>query len=279
MEEHEEGRIVRPWTMRNGSALLLLAALVPAIVAVDYLSGDALSMRLPYFLVTALAAWHLGRTGGIAVAIVAAAFDVLLDAPMRLETSTSLEVAWDAATYFVCLLLFALAVAAYRRALDTASSQSPIDAETGLVSRREFERRLDAEVRRAGRYRRPLALILIECSGLKGGAAPGVLAAVGRAGQAHVREGDLVGRVGDQRLGILLLECNADTAGLVSKRLKERLEEAMHQKLRTGSLAIGVVSYGGQSPSSFGNLLHLADAQLRFARGDRGVQSSDASVV
>jgi diguanylate cyclase (GGDEF)-like protein len=265
------------WAPSTRTALLVLAILVPALVGLDYWIGAILSMRLPYFALTGFAAWTLGRKGGIAVAITAAAFDAMLHAP-ALRVATALELAWDGVSQFAVLLGFALVVASYRRSVVRARAQSRVDPETGLASRREFERHLEAEVKRAERYRRPLALVLIECAGLKGGAGAAALGAVGRTAQAHLREGDGVGRIGDHRLGLILLECRVETANQVVGRIRERLEEAMHQKLRTGSLVLGAVSYGGQSKSSAGELLHLADAQLKYARTDRGVQAAETSV-
>lgn len=271
-------RIAAPWTLRPRYSFLLLLVLVPAVVGLDYLVGAGLSMRLLYFLFTGLAAWLLGRKGGIAVAVVSAAFAAFLNTQARAHGASTFELAWDGVSNLALLLIFAFVVARHRRSIDGVLSQARIDLETGLLSRREFERLLESEVKRSERYKRPVALMLIECSGLKGGAGIAVLAVVGRAAQQLVREGDSIGREGEQRLGVILLECKQETAGQVVTRIRARLEEALQQKLRTGSLALGLVSYGGESKSSSAELLMLADAQVRFAHGEKGVSTADTSV-
>lgn len=105
--------------------------------------------------------------------------------------------------------------------------QATLDAPTGLLARVFFLNRLEEELRRAVRYRRPFALIAFELRGLQ------ALAAVNGPNAAHelmrragsiIRNGlrsgvDLMGRTAPDQIMVLLPETPSDGARVVAARL------------------------------------------------------------
>ncbi len=268
-------RISAPWSMNPRSGMALLLLVVPALLVLDHLSGFGVSLRFLYLVPIALAAWVLGQRAGVAIAAVCAGFCAFVDFSVRARAA---EAALDTLSGLALFVILALVVARHRKFLDDAIALARVDEGTGLVSQREFDRVLDAEARRSRRYRRPLAVLLVDCSAVKGGATPALVAAVGRAVQSNVREGDVVGRVGDLRVGTILIECTQPLAAQVLERVRSRLEESLAPKLRGGGLSVSLVSYGGRSDSSGPQLGALARSQLQVLRSHTGIASSEAFV-
>ena len=116
-----------------------------------------------------------------------------------------------------------------------------------LLTLRAFRAQLDLDVRRARRYRRPLAVALLDVDGFRavnseaGFAAgdallAGVGAAIGRTTRAH----DLACRTGGDEFAILLAETAAGDAGVALARLLRELEEVEAGGSRGVSASVGV---------------------------------------
>jgi diguanylate cyclase (GGDEF)-like protein len=101
------------------------------------------------------------------------------------------------------------------------------DALTGLANRRYFDRQLEREVARARRYRRALALIMVDLDHFKRlndthghQAGDRVLADVARVIEREVRPSDAVARVGGEEFAVILSEASFATAVQVAERLR-----------------------------------------------------------
>ncbi|MBN1459896.1 MAG: GGDEF domain-containing protein [Armatimonadetes bacterium] len=110
------------------------------------------------------------------------------------------------------------------------------DPLTGILNRREVERRLSQELERAARYDRSLAFLMVDVDDLKTvndefGHAAGdeVLCAFAEAAKTVVRTSDLVGRMGGDEFALVLPESDAKQA----EALAERLIEAFSMRLRS----------------------------------------------
>ena len=271
-------RIATPWSIPPRVGLALLMVIVPALMLVDHQAGAGISLRFFYLIPIALAAWVLGMRAGLALAIVSGALCAFVDFGVRASGVPAARIALEGLSGLVLFLTFAAVVARHRRFMDEALALARVDDETGLLSKREFDRVLEAEAKRSKRYRRPLAVLLIDCSGLKDGADASLLAAVGRTVQRSVRGGDLVGRVGPNRLGTILIECTRPLGSVVLERVRERLQESVAHRLRSGNLALSLVTYAGRGTSSGAQLAELAKSQLQLARGAHGIGVAEASV-
>jgi diguanylate cyclase len=122
-----------------------------------------------------------------------------------------------------------------RVALETANQRLrrmvAVDALTGIANRRQFDRTLDREMRRARREQRPLSLIFLDLDQFKQfndthGHTQGddVLRHVARTlDESFRRGGDLVARYGGEEFAVILPGVDAHRAGLYAERLRRRI--------------------------------------------------------
>jgi len=149
---------------------------------------------------------------------------------------------------------------------------------TGLLNRRETERRLAAEVERASRYERPLTVVMLDIDDLKEindrhGHAAGdrVICLLGRLLRTEVRGSDVAGRVGGDEFLVVLPEAPAEGGTALSQRLIARFQEELRDspELREMSATVGLSA--GVASSKYGSLssdqlLSRADAALYTAK-------------
>jgi diguanylate cyclase (GGDEF)-like protein len=109
---------------------------------------------------------------------------------------------------------------------DLFERQARTDALTGVGNRAAWMDALDAESARRARYGRPLVLMTVDIDGLKAtndrfGHAAGdeLLAAAAATLRAHVREADVVARIGGDEFGVLLPEADVDAMPSLASRI------------------------------------------------------------
>jgi diguanylate cyclase (GGDEF)-like protein len=107
------------------------------------------------------------------------------------------------------------------------------DPLTNLLNRRSFVQHLDAEVARSRRYKRPLALVILDLDELKAvndthGHAAGdeALQHVADALRATIRTGDNAFRIGGDEFAVLLSEANQNEAATAAQRIADELQLA-----------------------------------------------------
>ena len=141
------------------------------------------------------------------------------------------------------------------------------DALTGLLNRRGFEQRFQEEIQRAGRADRELAVIIVDCDGLKaindrGGHELGdnVLLSVARCLRAGKRSGDIAARLGGDEFAVLLPEIDPRGALAAAERLRMSLvENTLGGQLVTATF--GIASYPDDGRTTT-DLLRAADQAL-----------------
>lgn len=118
---------------------------------------------------------------------------------------------------------------------------------TGLPTRHEIERRLLAELARARRYQRPLAILMVDVDNLKSvndrfGHAAGddLLRVLGELLGSRVRSTDAVGRIGGDEFIVVLTEADANQA----KVLADCLIRAFPQRVADGQVLPQLPSLG-----------------------------------
>lgn len=104
--------------------------------------------------------------------------------------------------------------------------EARIDALTGLLNRRAFDRCLDDEQKRAQRYEKPYALMMIDIDHFKRindsyghPAGDAVLKALGRVLMEQCRDVDIVARYGGEEFAVILPEISGGTAKSVAERV------------------------------------------------------------
>ncbi|GFE82761.1 diguanylate cyclase response regulator [Steroidobacter agaridevorans] len=142
-----------------------------------------------------------------------------------------------------------------RRTLESKARQAASDALTGLPNRRTFDRRLNAEFKRARRFGEPISVLLIDADHFKQvndqyGHHVGdeVLRRLAATLREHLpREYDVLARIGGEEFAAVLPHTSRDDAATVAERLRAAIESTPFAtaagKLRvTVSIGIGSLS-------------------------------------
>jgi diguanylate cyclase (GGDEF)-like protein/PAS domain S-box-containing protein len=152
------------------------------------------------------------------------------------------------------------------------------DPLTGLFNRGEGMRVLEEEIERAGRYHRPLSVIMLDIDHFKRindtyghGVGDKVLCGTANQLEKLVRTSDTVARYGGEEMLIVLPETGLGEALLLAERLREgvaanRVRQENGESISV-SASLGVASYPAQG-SSLEAVLAAADQALYKAKAD-----------
>lgn len=149
------------------------------------------------------------------------------------------------------------------------------DPLTGVRNRRGFIDAAERELERAQRYGRPLAVAFVDVRGLKRvndseghRAGDALLSASAALLRDSARTTDVVGRLGGDEMGLLLIEQNEEGAAAVSKRIKaEVVRRRSDIGLRSNwDLTVGTAAFP-QDGDTVEQLLRTADLRLYEQRG------------
>jgi diguanylate cyclase (GGDEF)-like protein len=205
--------------------------------------------------VTAAPVW-MGRDlwGAIAVAG--------MNAPLPADTDDRLE-------RFCELVGLALANADARRQLAALASTDHL---TGLPNRRSFQERLAAEVERARKRDRPLALVVFDIDHFKEindgrGHETGdrVLIEFSHRLAALARSGEVVARIGGEEFAWILPETDAMGALAAAQRARQRIAAEPFPTVGTVTVSGGVCDL--EQASGAPELFRFADVALYWAKG------------
>jgi len=175
---------------------------------------------------------------------------------------------------------------------ETLSNRSLHDPLTGLYNRRHMEESLEKEMRRAVRYGRSVAVVILDLDHFKKfndnhghGAGDALLVKFAEFLQKSVRDYDVACRYGGEEFVLILPEISEENA---LKRARQLLEEISHltvsyqdKTLEAVTSSIGVALFP-QHGSNWESVLRAADAALYQAKTqgrNRAVMASLPSVV
>jgi len=163
---------------------------------------------------------------------------------------------------------------------------SMTDALTGLPNRRAFDDDLQAEVRRAQRYNRPLSVFFVDLDHFKllndrYGHRAGDIALQGAAAalQRNLREADRVYRIGGEELVVIAPETTADQGRATAERLRLAIATSADDRAPQVTASFGVAELPRNAIDAVG-LLRAADGALYAAksRGRNCVVVADEAV-
>ena len=261
----------------NPAVAVALAGLMTALVGVlDYATGVELSVFPLYFVPVALIAWRFGRGASFAAAALSMASWETSNQLIGVRYSTPFVEVWNLSVQFGALIGFALVVATLRKQIMRETELARFDALTGIANRREFHDRLEQELRRARRTKKPLVIACIDLDDFKlvndrAGHAAGdaLLIRVAKTAQSICRESDLAARLGGDEFALLLPECEAQDAAHVLERLQASLREPAESGAESVSMSIGAVCFA-EPPTSSDEAMRTADALMyRVKRGGK----------
>lgn len=121
------------------------------------------------------------------------------------------------------------------------------DALTGLGNRRQFDRRLELEMRRMARYGTPVTLAIIDIDHFKAvndrlghPAGDAVLRQLGARLASQFRDVDFVARYGGEEFAVILVEADGETGLMVADRMREAIGATPFQLPDGGEIAVTV---------------------------------------
>jgi diguanylate cyclase (GGDEF)-like protein len=148
--------------------------------------------------------------------------------------------------------------------LEKASLKDPV---TDLFNQRTFLRKLEYELRRAKRYKRPLSLMVLSIDNMNSlkrqygqMIVDDVMKAAARTIEHCVRDVDIAGRAEGMRIGVIFPETYSSRAMIVAERVRERIRtEPVNNELRhlRVTVSVGVVSFPTHARDEL-DLMHRA---------------------
>jgi diguanylate cyclase (GGDEF)-like protein len=159
--------------------------------------------------------------------------------------------------------------------LERVKAVAKTDALTGVLNRRGFTEAVERELARARRHDRPFVLAYVDVRGLKAVndseghlAGDELLKGVATLLTESARADDVVGRIGGDELGLLLVEQSGESADAVTSRIRAQVatrREALGLRTRW-DLTVGTAAFPDDG-GTFDELLDAADRRLYEKRG------------
>lgn len=222
-----------------------------------------------YLTPVAMAAWLAGGRAGVLVAIAASLTSLAGELPIvESGAITSSLAAWNAVANLLVWAPAALILDLLHDELLRAQTTALTDHLTGAGNARAFTEAAEAEIRRAGRYGRPLSMAYIDVDNFKAvndhfGHSGGdeVLRLIATTLRAHLRLTDCVARLGGDEFGLLLPETDAAQAHRAVDNVRAALGAAMAGHGFDVTFSIGVMTFMSP-PASVDDLVRQADALM-----------------
>ncbi len=144
------------------------------------------------------------------------------------------------------------------------------DSLTGLLNRRGFDHQFDLELRRSNRLSTELSILVVDIDHFKSinddyGHAAGdqCLQALARCFKDHVRDIDLVARMGGEEFALVLINTSEKDARTIAEHLRQKVSEIRVQSAEISfTVTIGIVYCDTCDATEKANLLKQADQAL-----------------
>jgi len=217
---------------------------------VDYATGFEISVSVFYVGPVALAAWHVGRWQGVAIAVLSCIAWYAADFYSGNQYSYSLIPFWNALVRLGFFLIAGLLLSALRATLLHQRHLASTDSLTGLYGRRAFEERLQHDLALARRRKSPVTVAYLDLDGFKSvndtqGHAAGdrVLETTGRILRNSVRQADTAARLGGDEFALVLPDTDASGAKQAISNVARALREGLEEDRSGVTCSIGVVTF------------------------------------
>jgi diguanylate cyclase (GGDEF)-like protein/PAS domain S-box-containing protein len=156
-----------------------------------------------------------------------------------------------------------------KHAEESLLALSLVDDLTGIYNRRGFSTLAQQELKKANRIKRGMLMLFADVDDLKKindslGHQEGDLALIETANllKETFREPDIIARIGGDEFVVLAAETSADSADILTTRLKENLRSSNKKHRYKLSISTGIVQYNPEQPCSIDELLSRADKMM-----------------
>jgi diguanylate cyclase (GGDEF)-like protein len=250
-------------------ACLLLAVILGVLHVV---AGPDLAFDLFYIGPVSLAAWVVGRRGGLAVAAVSAGAWLLADLLGRSGATHDFTTYWNAASRFATFAVVTGILDALRTSMAHERAIARTDFLTGANNGRMFRELVDRELLRLRRFGRPLTIAYLDLDNFKvvndqRGHAAGdtLLRAVASMLVRSLRATDVVARLGGDEFAVILPETGPEPAWVVLRKLHNALRIMLQEEGWAVTVSVGAISCL-QAPASADELVRMADRLMYEAK-------------
>lgn len=245
------------------------AAMIAVVGVIDYLTGYDLSLGLFYTLSIAMLAWYASRRAAILGSVACAVGWFVANSLTAPEMLPQPVLLWNTGILFMAVAYPLSALrAAYRREREAAR----VDLLTGVSTSRAFYEQAELELRRAARVGYPLTLLYLDVDNFKAvndshGHAAGdeLLRQIGHSLRGSLRATDLVGRLGGDEFGVLLVNVTEGQVGPVISKIETALAGSTPLAEVSVAVSIGIASLAGEL-STLDALIAAADARMYVAK-------------
>jgi diguanylate cyclase (GGDEF)-like protein len=252
-----------------------------------WLSTDGAAYSEPAILgclYVSAVAWFLGRIPGYVTSL---GVSLILTQTIQYQFSPNIPmfgIIWIIISRPTTTMLAAHMVSQLRMSLDQERANARVDPLTGVNNRFAFEEKADRAVRRAKTRRQPLTVAFIDCDNFKEvndsfGHEVGdeLLKVIGQTLQKSVRPTDLVARIGGDEFAVIFNNASGSTPHVAVRRLKQVLNEELHQHGFDVTLSIGVATFNSVK-GGLKDLIRVAD-RLQYSAKKTGKNAIIYGVV
>ena len=229
-----------------------------------YLTGGVESpMMNLYLLVLIFSALTLGKIVTLLVFVLISAVYFYFahiahySEPMTLARFGEMTMTF--APYLLVAYLTSLLAADLKHAREGLEELSDTDELTGLKNRRGFNAALEAEIKKAARYKRPFSVLMMDADNLKPvndrfGHSVGdkLIITIADVIRDSLRETDVLARYGGDEFVIILTETTEEFAVEVAERIRTAVENTSFSaegERVSSTISVGVSSFGREAQS------------------------------
>jgi diguanylate cyclase (GGDEF)-like protein len=205
-------------------------ALTGGVGILDRVTGPELALSILYLVPVGIVAAVSSKPAAYAASAGAAATWLLAERLADAEYRNAWVPYWNGLVRLGIFLIVASLVLALREALAEEQERAAVDPLTGLLNRKSFTERVDAEMGRSQRCSRPVSVMYIDLDGFKRvndtlghGAGDDVLRCVAAQLRSSVRRSDAVGRLGGDEFAVLLADADPDQAERAAMHVLDEL--------------------------------------------------------
>ncbi len=228
---------------------LLILALSFLIGLVDYLTGPDFAFSPFYLIPPSLAAWRMSKKLALFAAIINTLTWLWVDFSSGRFQPIVPVYAWNFTSRLISLLVVVILFSWLRQSMDHEKKLARTDPLTSALNSRAFNEALDLEIKRSLRYSNSLTLVYMDVDNFKlvndqfgHKVGDNVLATIASVIRDSIRQNDVLGRLGGDEFGILLLETDPLQAYTVVTKLREMLMPVVHKNEWPISFSFGVLS-------------------------------------
>jgi diguanylate cyclase (GGDEF)-like protein len=238
----------------------------------DLLTGNDVNFTLLYLGPIGLATWFASFRAGTGLSVASAILSVMLDVWQRPTLLPTPVLVWNLVVQVGTFMALVALLGALQARLAHEQQAARTDPLTAVSNRRSFEEFAGIELERAGRSGRPLTVVYLDVDDFKRvndlqGHARGdaLLATLAATLRGATRAIDVVGRLGGDEFGLLLVETDGPTAQTLLHRLRDTLDAAMAENGWRVTFSIGAATYLSP-PRSVDDMMGRADQLMYEAK-------------